>query len=142
MNGFGYMVITNGGSVGAVASYSCWPGYTYLIGNASRTCLSLLVWSGRRPTCEMTCPSKVTQKCVGCKGLTDETYCLFYRTSTVATACLDKLVSATPSVAMFGSQCYEYKCKNTGTFVGVSDNNMDWTARYTCSRGSPRYKSF
>ena len=134
-NGFGFLVTTNGIGVSGIANYSCWPGYTYVNGNMTRTCLSTLLWSGRRPNCILNCTSLITQKCIQCQGEIDEnSVCSFDKTSTVASACFDKLDSATPSVAIVGTHCYEYTCKHS--IKGVSSTATDWTARYTCTRGT------
>ena len=130
-DGFGFLVTTNGAS----ANYSCWPGYTFVKGNLTRTCLATLIWSGRRPTCTLNCTSLITQKCLQCEGESDmHSVCHFDRTSTVDGACIVKLDSATPSVAIVGSNCYEYNCNYV--IKGVSSIAADYTARYTCSRGN------
>jgi len=139
MHGFGYVVTTSNVSGNVMATYSCWPGYTYKEGNLGRTCLPKLVWSGRRPTCEpSTCELKVRQKCVHCTVLTDFLYgsCLTEQLPVAATECLGQLSHTEMSVAVVNGSCYKYTC--TEILVGVSDNSQDWTAKYTCSRGKDR----
>jgi len=135
MNGFGNMVATSGLNVGDSANYSCWPGYTHVTGNLNRTCLSSLVWSGRRPTCELTCTSKEHQKCIKCEGETDSNkVCAFQKQTTTSQGCLGALRPdlGVLSVYMEGSECYKYQCEET--IDGVADSK--WTARYTCAKGN------
>jgi len=143
INGFGYEVTTNDIVVNESTNYSCWPGYTYVSGNLFRTCLpGMLVLSGRRPTCELTCPSTVRQKCVQCRGETDPgDVCTFQTSLTSTEGCLEALtLEHAVSVALDGETCYEYACKET--IDGWSSINTSWTARYTCSRGNLRQLSY
>jgi len=138
VNGFGFLVTTNGVSVNDRATYSCWPGYTHIEGNIDRTCLPMLVWSGRHPTCgPSNCTSKFRQKCLQCKSEIDSlngTSCLSQLPLPDVDECIGHLShSDVLSVAVVDGICYKYECMET--LVGLSDNSNDWTARYTCSNG-------
>jgi len=64
---YGYTVTSNGASVGNVTDYTCRPGYSLISGGTSRTCLSSLIWSGRRPTCQRDCSPIHPLTCDGCR---------------------------------------------------------------------------
>ena len=104
-------------------------------GNLDRTCLPMLVWSGRRPTCELICESK-NVKCKQCKGETDSgRYCSSVSGKENVGSCINRL--GTPnvlSIAKVDEKCYEYECK--APFKGWSDKLGDWTFHETCAKGS------
>ena len=133
---------TNGLAVGDSANYSCWPGYTHVTGDLNRTCLSSLVWSGRPPTCELTCTSKVHQRCLRCKGEDDQDdVCAFKEQTTDSQGCLGALRPELNVSSVYfddsDSTCHKYVCDKI--FKGVLDTSSsdnDWIARYTCSKGS------
>ena len=122
--------------VGDSANYSCWPDYTYVSGNLTRTCLPILVLSGRHPTCELTCPSEISQKCKQCRGETDSAdVCTFQTSQTTDEVCLEAMANElVVSVALYQGFCYKYECQEI--IDGVSSSTKDWTARPTCSRGN------
>ena len=138
MNGFGYVVTTNGVNVGDSANYSCWPGYTHVTGDLNRTCLTTLVWSGRRPTCKPTCTSIGRQKCIKCESETElHKVCSFSSPNVSAEHCMDAIPHVLGiSAAVTDDICYHYECDET--FDDVSSSTADWTARYTCNRGTMR----
>ena len=122
--------------VGESANYSCWPGYTHVSGNLTRTCLPTLVLSGRRPTCEQTCTSITRQICQQCLGEWGGfATCPAIISLPHVDDCLGQLShDLSSSVAWINGICYEYECKETVS--GLSYWSGDWTARYTCSKGS------
>jgi len=107
-------------------------------GNLTRTCLPTLVLSGRRPTCELTCTSIVRQKCIQCKGEQgSDASCPAVQSPEDRDVCLGQLShDLSSSVAVIEGNCYEYDCKETIEGVSHTDWPDDWTARYTCSKGS------
>jgi len=132
-------VTTNDLAVGDSANYSCWPGYTHITGDLNRTCLSTLVWSGRLPTCKLTCTSKILQQCLQCEGEDDQQdVCAFKTQQTNSQECLELLRPELNVSSVYfktdGSTCYKYVCEKI--FDDWSDKINDWTARYTCSKGS------
>ena len=138
MNGFGYVVTTNGVNVGDSANYSCWPGYTHVTGDLNRTCLTTLVWSGRRPTCEPTCTSIERQQCLKCEGETDSNkICSFTKSTISVEGCIEAMPYVLGvSAAVRGDACYHYECDET--VDDVSSSTAEWTARYTCVIGNLR----
>ena len=118
---------TNDIGVGEIANYSCWPGYTHVSGDLTRTCLTTLVLSGRRPTCELTCTSIVRQKCIQCKGETGSGgSCPSVQSQANVDGCLGQLpFGLSSSVAVVGGNCYEYDCKESIDRDPVSDRSGD-----------------
>jgi len=138
MNGFGILVTTNGESVGDSADYSCWPGYSYIKGNLNRTCMPMLIWSGRRPACQLQCPSTlvVAQKCKQCEGETSsDSECSPKDKSANINACPGKLnKDRVVSIAKVGNECEEYECRES--IAGWTGSTGDWMATETCAKGS------
>jgi len=136
-NRFGYMVTTDGLNFGDSANYSCWPGYTHVTGDFNRTCLSSLVWSGRRPTCELNCTSKERQQCIKCKGEKDSSkVCAFEPIKISSQECHGALRPDLGVLSVYkgDSDCFKYECEET--IDGVADSTTEWTSRYSCAKGN------
>jgi len=132
-NGYGYTVTTTGVTVGSTATYTCWPGYDYVSGDTSRECLSSLVWSGQRPTCQRACNTVYPQYCRNCKfNWNSLVYKCQYTQPVVMPS--ESCAALIQESEVFSAYFRNGECLSSDCDINIDDigNSAFWTFTHSC----------